>query len=300
MYDIIGDVHGHAKELIMLLKKLGYKNNRGFFEHSKGRKVIFLGDYIDRGNEEEKVINIVKNMVDNNQALAILGNHEYNAICYATKDQKGNYLREHSKKNYEQHKDFLEEYPFGSEKHKKAIEWFKTLPVFLDLDNLRAVHACWNNIVVDKIQPYLNSDNTININYLKTINQNKELFQYYEILLKGIEVTLPNNQSWKDKLGHERNTIRLNWFNKKEKYTYKTAALSVPDYVDLPDIEIKDYFEVYNDEKPVFFGHYWLQGKPRKQTNKTACLDYSVAKKGKLVAYQFYKETYINNANFIY
>ena len=86
MYDLIGDIHGHAKELIMLLKKLGYKNNRGFFEHSKGRKVIFLGDYIDRGKEEEKVIDIVKGMVDNNQALAILGNHEYNAICYATKD----------------------------------------------------------------------------------------------------------------------------------------------------------------------------------------------------------------------
>ena len=79
-YDIIGDIHGHASTLIQLLKDLGYeKDEAGVFSH-KERKVIFLGDFIDRGKEESLVINIVRPMLDNGHALAVMGNHEFNAI----------------------------------------------------------------------------------------------------------------------------------------------------------------------------------------------------------------------------
>ena len=48
MYDIIGDIHGHADTLIQLLQKLGYKKNKqGAFQHPT-RKVFFVGDFIDR------------------------------------------------------------------------------------------------------------------------------------------------------------------------------------------------------------------------------------------------------------
>ncbi len=46
MYDIIGDIHGHAEALKELLGNLGYKSIRGVWQHSN-RKVIFVGDYID-------------------------------------------------------------------------------------------------------------------------------------------------------------------------------------------------------------------------------------------------------------
>jgi len=39
--------------------------------------------------------------------------------------------------------------------------------------------------------------------------------------------------------------------------------------------------------KPVFVGHYWLTGTPELLSNKVACVDYSVAKGGKLVAYRW-------------
>ena len=49
MYDLIGDIHGHATELTQLLTKIDYTKNRvGVYEHAT-RKVIFLGDFIDRG-----------------------------------------------------------------------------------------------------------------------------------------------------------------------------------------------------------------------------------------------------------
>ena len=48
MYDLIGDVHGHDDELVGLLTALGYQEVRGVYRHHE-RKVIFLGDFIDRG-----------------------------------------------------------------------------------------------------------------------------------------------------------------------------------------------------------------------------------------------------------
>jgi len=53
MYDIIGDIHGHADELKVLLNKLGYTESKGIYS-CPGRKVIFVGDYIDRGPKFRK------------------------------------------------------------------------------------------------------------------------------------------------------------------------------------------------------------------------------------------------------
>jgi hypothetical protein len=43
-YDIIGDIHGHASELEALLNQLGYRDVGTVYQHSKGRKAVFLGD----------------------------------------------------------------------------------------------------------------------------------------------------------------------------------------------------------------------------------------------------------------
>jgi len=47
MFDFIGDIHGHADKLEALLQKLGYAKTNGYYAHPT-RKVLFIGDYIDR------------------------------------------------------------------------------------------------------------------------------------------------------------------------------------------------------------------------------------------------------------
>ncbi len=47
MYDLIGDIHGHADELAQLLETLGYQKALGAYRHPE-RKVIFLGDFIGK------------------------------------------------------------------------------------------------------------------------------------------------------------------------------------------------------------------------------------------------------------
>ena len=54
------------------------------------------------------------------------------------------------------------------------------------------------------------------------------------------------------------------------------------DPVDITQLKSPHFYPVH--EKKVFFGHYWLTGEPELCRDNICCLDYSVAKNGKLVA----------------
>ena len=71
-YDIIGDVHGCASQLEGLLTELGYQINSatGEYRHPT-RRAVFVGDLIDRGDEQLRVLQIVKAMVDAGCASAL-------------------------------------------------------------------------------------------------------------------------------------------------------------------------------------------------------------------------------------
>lgn len=87
-FDIIGDVHGCLTELRELLTKLGYfisKDSDGVehVAHPAGRKAFFVGDLIDRGPDSVGVLRLVMQMVADNTALCVPGNHD---------DKLGRYL----------------------------------------------------------------------------------------------------------------------------------------------------------------------------------------------------------------
>jgi protein phosphatase len=76
-FDIIGDVHGCATELEALLALLGYERDAGeVWRHPAGRKVVFLGDLVDRGPRVPDVLRIAMAMVEAGTALAVPGNHD--------------------------------------------------------------------------------------------------------------------------------------------------------------------------------------------------------------------------------
>ena len=83
-FDIIGDVHGCADELQVLLVELGYAISREEQDGEpryrvtppEGRKAVFLGDLVDRGPRVADTLRLAMDMVADGTALAILGNHE--------------------------------------------------------------------------------------------------------------------------------------------------------------------------------------------------------------------------------
>jgi len=69
MRDLIGDIHRHADKLKELLRKLVYEKSNGTYSHPE-RKVVFVGDYIDRGPQISETLHIVRSMVENDNAIA--------------------------------------------------------------------------------------------------------------------------------------------------------------------------------------------------------------------------------------
>ena len=142
-YDIIGDIHGQADKLEALLNHLGYRDTGGAYRHPS-RTAIFVGDLID-GKEPRQVDSVmtVRRMVEAESALAIMGNHEFNAIAWHTPDpsRPGEFLRPHSgevgEDNRKQHTAFLAEVEAHARLHAELTDWFLTLPLWLDLPKLR-------------------------------------------------------------------------------------------------------------------------------------------------------------------
>ena len=113
MYDIIGDIHGHADALVALLVMLNYQESNGAWRHPD-RKAIFVGDFVDLVPKQVQTVMLVKKMVESDAALAVLGNHDLNAIAWHLPDpaNPSDYLRSHFSKEWgekyrHQHSAFL-------------------------------------------------------------------------------------------------------------------------------------------------------------------------------------------------
>src|SRR5262245_57341131 len=77
-FDIVGDVHGCGDELLELLSRLGYMPRElSAFAHPQGRKVVFVGDLVDRGPRIADVLKLAMSMIEAGQALCVCGNHDH-------------------------------------------------------------------------------------------------------------------------------------------------------------------------------------------------------------------------------
>ena len=307
MYDFIGDIHGYADELKALLTMLGYQAVDGVFRHP-GRKAFFTGDFIDRGPKIRETLQIVKGMIDQGQAQAIMGNHEFNAICYNLADGRGDFLRRHTEKNNRQHAETLRQFEGCRGEYHAWLQWFKTLPLAFEADEFRVVHACWDASHISAIREAMQSDvycqnDILTDRFFAVASDRAEHFyRVVEETLKGRELTLPEGRFFKDKEGQARREIRIRWWLNPLAQQWKDLSIhpdpALPDgVVDASLIKSPGYYGEH--ERPVFFGHYWYKGDPGLLRSNVCCLDYSVAKGGRLVAYRFNGEKQLSNDNFV-
>lgn len=304
MIDIIGDIHGHIDELIALLEKMGYQDDGISWGHPD-RKALFLGDYIDRGPNSPEVLKLVHNMVENDHAIALMGNHELNAILFHAESQHGGHIRPHSLKNFKQHAQTLLQFAKlknGQDLYEKYINWFKTLPLYFEDKNLRAIHATWHHKSIKSLKK-LEAELKRNPDFmLNAGDEHHELYAITENLLKGVEVSLPDGKFFLDKDGHPRTEMRIKWWKDPEKTPVQDygfgADLSEYDGVMTNEMFNNEWY--YSDEKPVFFGHYWFDGTIELQNEYVCCLDYSIGKNDRLVAYRYDGEQELNVANIVY
>lgn len=302
MIDFIGDIHGHADKLEELLQKLGYTIRNGAYAHPE-RKVLFVGDYIDRGPKIKETLEIVKAMVDNENAIALMGNHEYNALCFHFQETEGGHLRKHLIKNIIQHYETLKQFQNKQNEYEKYLDWFRTLPLYYETETFRAVHACWDNTSIQYLKNVLVNDTLTDELIYQSVKKGSALNEAIEQTLKGKELNMPPGLFFTDKDGTERTKIRIKWWEDPSQMTYKSISIEpleiLPELpIEDPALRTNDYYQ--NNDKKVFFGHYWLKGEPSLYKDNICCLDYSVAKDGKLVAYRHCGENILHSSNLIH
>ncbi len=143
--DIIGDVHGELDALVRLLDRLGHDPGQG----TGHRHLVFLGDLVDRGPDSPGVIALVRDLIERGLASCVAGNHEYNLLQSDHKEGNGWYFGHHDAFHFLLN-GVSELRPFPSVEVQDPFErsaiadFLATLPLALEREDLRIVHACWD------------------------------------------------------------------------------------------------------------------------------------------------------------
>lgn len=293
IYDIIGDVHGQFDKLVGLLDTMGYTHNGSHYVPPVGHHAVFIGDLIDRGTGQLATLETAFAMLDNGAASIVMGNHEYNALAYATPDARDAraYLRRHNDVHTRQHAAFIAEVGFGSALHQFWLKRLYELPLWLELGGACFVHACWDTAAMAVLKPLLTADHRLTPHGLQLTSQkNTPEYDALERVLKGVETRLPNDLFMLDKEGHKRHNVRVKWWQPplSGQPIHQIARAGKSDLLHIPADTLADLIEFeLTTDKPVFVGHYWLTGTPAPLSEQVVCVDYSAGGGGYLTAYQF-------------
>jgi hypothetical protein len=150
--DIIGDVHGEAAALRSLLDRLGCDPDKG----TADRPIVFVGDLVDRGPDSPTVVEIVMRLVDAGLAQCVLGNHELNILLGSRKEGNGWIWGDETDAHQREVDGNVVSHRFDSvsatpEQGERFRAFFATLPLILEREDLRVVHACWNDASVRQL-----------------------------------------------------------------------------------------------------------------------------------------------------
>ena len=143
--DLVGDVHGEYEALVSLLVKLGYDD---LGRHGEGRRLVFVGDLIDRGPDSPAVLRTVKRMVDAGHAQCIAGNHEINAIRDQPEKERAGEGWWHGRDESVYRAVAVD----PDEKEESFLPFLRSLPGALEREGLRVVHACWHEPSIGRMR----------------------------------------------------------------------------------------------------------------------------------------------------
>jgi hypothetical protein len=230
----IGDIHGYASSLEALLNK-----TKEF--HTK--RIIFLGDYIDRGPNPKEVLDIIMNY--NGDKVALLGEHEMLMLnSIEGEDFKPDAVLEWSKHGYDttlKAFDVKDVDSLGKTIDKKYLDFLNNLPLFHtetysgSKKSLKILfsHACpFIDFTIDEQLTIKNFTDLMNFIKLKQL-------KFEESCLSNTDKSLQKGMAFWDNYlfvhGHIRtqyrhNRNRLQYGSKEKEYNYDLSDIPNPLY----------------------------------------------------------------------
>jgi hypothetical protein len=266
--DIVGDIHGEYQALINLLLNLGY-NEHG--DHAEDRKLVFVGDYCDRGPDSPKVLMLIERLVRSSKAFAILGNHEINLLRGEMKSGSGWFFE----LQYAQDELFFGPTSRANSIQKKSIlKFLASLPIGLERDDIRIIHAAWIEKEIEKVRDIVLKD--FSEAYARWDSEANLLIKKFDIDVEREIQQLPNGL--RDflspppfLLAHATCTSIKQMANPIK---VLTAGVELPGEVPFFSngvwrfVERVRWWNEYNDDVPVIVGHYWRKLTSQSQQEK--------------------------------
>lgn len=258
--DIIGDIHGEIDALRCLLRQLGYDTAGG---HPAGRRLVFLGDLVDRGPDSPAVIDIVMTLVENGRAQCILGNHELNILLDRPMHGNGWMIQPNAKeKDGELHSRIATD----TEKQRYR-EFFEQLPVVLENAALRIVHACWNETAIEHIRT--KSKLSAKVLYRDCEARYQDYLQREAFAEKLAEELATHAQALRDPGAQPPLLMAIAEKERLEQAMNPLRTVTTSSMVVATQpffgggkwrmAERDAWWDSYNDEKTVVIGHFWRQ-----------------------------------------
>lgn len=141
--DIVGDVHGEIDALHALLHRLAYLPDG---THPEGRRLVFVGDLVDRGPNSPAVAEFVRQLVEKERAQCVLGNHEFNILVGSRKPDNVWFF--HHAPREGQRREERPEVSANERDRETMLRFFAALPLALERPDARIVHAAWNDAII--------------------------------------------------------------------------------------------------------------------------------------------------------
>lgn len=263
--DIIGDIHGEINALKNLLRHLGYDPNGST---AGNRKLVFVGDFCDRGPDSPAVIRLVETLVKSGNAFAILGNHEINLLTCDAKDGSGWFFDS----RYASDVPFYAPFNRVEDSEKESVARFlKNLPIAFERSDIRIVHASWEQESIDRIR-------NLSVGRVKQYYEEWDQLVQNEATRTGLlERYAVELEKWKVEIESEQNPPPFldavaEYEALQQQYSpFKVLTSGIEARTQRPFFSgnrwrFSDRLPWWNDydhEIPVVIGHYWRLFNPR-------------------------------------
>jgi hypothetical protein len=199
---------------------------------------------------------------------------------------------------------------------KDTLEWFRTLPLWINLKGIRAVHACWDEFVAARLSCgislfydtfpipekgyFLDQERLTDWQLKDLANKSEPYGAAVERLLCGPELKLPKGKYIETPDGKLRGEIRYRWWEGCTGKSYREMVFPANEDITTETIiDCPEHGDYAADEPLTFFGHYAIQNEPFKRLERNlACLDFGMGKGGRIVSYSCDGEAEINPSKF--
>ncbi|MEM7386064.1 MAG: hypothetical protein AAF514_14080 [Verrucomicrobiota bacterium] len=243
---------------------------------------------IDNGSGIREAVDLVRSMIDQGQARAVVGNHELNAVaCVGERDTARADLFETTVAAYRGD-------PAG---FNRLMDWIPTLPVWIEESGYRVVHACWDPWMMTRVfggEPVASLERWARMTTSGTPEQ-----EAIDRLTKGGRILTGDEESG------TLNKWAIQWWEEPRNRPWRELVMlkgrTLPEDNMPPLDDFRHFFTPYGPgNRPVFLGHYYMKASvPPAAFGSVACVDFSVANRGYLGAYRWSGERVLDNERFV-